>query len=53
MGDIVQVHYSTYLADTGQCVENSRNNRRRPFEFAIGLGQVSSLWESTELREGE
>jgi len=40
VGDIVQVHYSTYLVETGKCIENSRNNRKRPFEFAIGLGQV-------------
>lgn len=42
VGDVVQVHYSTYLADTGKCIESSRNDRRRPFEFAIGLGQVRS-----------
>lgn len=39
-GDVIQVHYSSYLVDKAKLIESSRNNRGRPFEFALGAGQV-------------
>jgi FKBP-type peptidyl-prolyl cis-trans isomerase 2 len=43
-GDVVQVHYSCYLADNSRLLESSRSNRGRPFEFALGLGQVRARY---------
>lgn len=39
-GDVVRIHYTCTLEDGGSVIESSRRTRRRPFEFAVGTGQV-------------
>lgn len=43
-GDNVVVHYEGYLADDFTMFDNSRE-KRRPFEFVLGEGQVIKGWE--------
>ena len=39
-GDVIQVHYSSYLVEKAKLIESSRSLRGRPFEFVLGTGQV-------------
>ena len=44
-GDVVQLHYTTIITDTGAVIESSRKMRHRPFEFVVGGGQVVKGWD--------
>jgi FK506-binding protein 1 len=44
-GDVVQLHYTAMITDTGAVIESSRKMRHRPFEFVVGAGQVVKGWD--------
>jgi FK506-binding protein 1 len=44
-GDVVQLHYTIVLEETGKVIESSRKMRHRPFEFVVGIGQVVRGWD--------
>ena len=44
-GDVVQLHYTAMLQESGKVIESSRKMRHRPFEFVVGAGQVIRGWD--------
>ncbi|CAM9704753.1 unnamed protein product, partial [Ectocarpus sp. 4 AP-2014] len=40
IGDVVRIHYTCALQESGGSGKSSRKNRRRPLEFVVGAGQV-------------
>ncbi len=47
-GDLVKVHYTAEIKDSGKVFENSRS-RKRPFEFKLGGGSVIRGFDITVL----
>ena len=44
IGDMVRCHYTCTIASTKVVIESTRApNRKRPFEFVVGLNQVSRV----------
>ncbi len=44
-GDVVQLHFTAMIKETGKVIESSRKMRHRPFEFVVGTGQVIRGWD--------
>jgi FKBP-type peptidyl-prolyl cis-trans isomerase len=53
-GDMLSMHYTGSLFDTGEVFDSSLE-RKQPFDFVIGKGQVIKGWEQglLDMCEGE
>ena len=44
-GQLIRVHYKSYLADSAMTMFDNSYDRGEPLEFALGTGQVIPGWE--------